>query len=120
MDNIFNKWREGLTKTRDVAFGKLANFFGATEIDDSSFDDLEELLIQADVGPATTIQLVDRCTEIVDRDGLTRKDQMYNVVKAEMSRLLEQPSDCHHGCWRERLWENYFHSQVGPSLQKDG
>ncbi len=93
MDNIFNKWREGLSKTRDVAFGKLANFFGATEIDDSSFDDLEELLIQADVGPATTIQLVDTCTEIVDREGLTHKDQLYNVVKAEMSRLLEQPSE---------------------------
>jgi fused signal recognition particle receptor len=93
MENIFNKWREGLTKTRDLAFGKLANFFGATEIDDSSFDELEELLIQADVGPATTIQLVDTCTEIVDRDGLTRKDQMYAVVKAEMSRLLEQPSE---------------------------
>lgn len=93
MENIFNKWREGLTKTRDVAFGKLANFFGTTEIDDSSFDELEELLIQADVGPATTIQLVDTCTEIVDRDGLTRKDQMYNVVKAEMSRLLEQPTE---------------------------
>lgn len=93
MDNIFSKWRKSLTKTRDVAFGKLANFFGATEIDDSSFDDLEEMLIQADLGPATTIHLVDTCMETVDREGLTRKDQMYAVVKAEMSRLLDQPAE---------------------------
>ena len=55
MENLFKRWHDSLTKTRDVTFGRIANFFGATEIDDSTFDELEELLIQADVGPETTL-----------------------------------------------------------------
>ena len=93
MDNVFKKWRDGLSKTRDVTFGKIATFFGATEIDENSFDELEELLIQADVGPETTLHLIDICQEIVDRDGLTKTSQLHDVVKAEMYKLLDQPSE---------------------------
>ncbi len=41
MENIFNKWRESLKKTRDVTFGKIATYFGATEINDESWDGLK-------------------------------------------------------------------------------
>ena len=93
MENIFKKWRDSLEKTREVTFGKIANFFGATEIDDSSFDELEELLIQADLGPETTIKLLDRCSDLVDERGLTRTDQLEGLVKTELAALLEQPEE---------------------------
>jgi len=61
MENLFNKWRESLKKTRDVTFGKIATYFGATEINDESWDRLEELLIQADIGVKTTLDLIFTC-----------------------------------------------------------
>lgn len=93
MNSIFNKWRESLTKTRDVAFGKVSTFFGATQINEDSWDELEALLIQADLGVDTTIALINNCQEQVDRQGLTRTEQLYSLLKSEMTALLDQPSE---------------------------
>ena len=88
MNDILKKWRQSLQKTRDVTFGKIATFFGATEINDDTFDDLEELLIQADVGVETTLHLVDLAVEQVDDLGYTRMDQLEGLLKEELSQLL--------------------------------
>ena len=88
MDNLFTKWRDSLQKTRETTFGKIATLFGATEIDDKTFDDLEELLIQADVGVRTTLNLVDTAIEKTDDLGLTRTSQLESLLKEELSSLL--------------------------------
>jgi signal recognition particle-docking protein FtsY len=93
MNGIFNKWRESLTKTRDIAFGKVSTFFGATQINENSWDELEALLIQADMGVDTTIALINNCQEQVDRQGLTRTEQLYSLLKSEMTALLDQPAE---------------------------
>lgn len=93
MENIFNKWRESLKKTRDVTFGKIATYFGATEINEESWDRLEELLIQADVGVKTTLDLIFVAQQIVDREGLTKTEQLKSVLKDEMSKLIVQPEE---------------------------
>ncbi len=93
MNSIFNKWRESLTKTRDVAFGKVSTFFGATQINEDSWDELEALLIQADLGVDTTIALINNCQEQVDRQGLTKTEQLYSLLKSEMTALLDQPAE---------------------------
>ncbi len=88
MDNLFKKWRDSLQKTRETTFGKIATLFGATEIDDDTFDNLEELLIQADVGVQTTLDLVDTAIEKTDELGLTRTSQLESLLKDELSKLL--------------------------------
>ena len=88
MDNLFKKWRDSLQKTRETTFGKNATLFGATEIDDETFDNLEELLIQADVGVQTTLELVDTAIEKTDELGLTRTSQLESLLKDELSKLL--------------------------------
>lgn len=88
MDNLFKKWRDSLQKTRETTFGKIANLFGATEIDDETFDDLEQLLIQADVGVKTTLDLVDTAIEKTDELGLTKTSQLESLLKDELSDLL--------------------------------
>ncbi len=93
MSDLLKKWRESLTKTRDVAFGKVSTFFGATQISDDSWDELEALLIQADLGVDTTISLINNCQAQVDRQGLTKTEQLYALVKAELINLLDQPSE---------------------------
>jgi len=93
MANVFNKWHESLTKTRSVTFGRIANFFGASEINDESWDELEELLIQADVGVETTLDVINACMEKVAKLGLTRTEQLFDLVKEELINLLDQPTE---------------------------
>ena len=50
----FKAIREALTRTRQTTFGRMATLLGQTEINDELWDDLEALLIQADVGVETT------------------------------------------------------------------
>lgn len=93
MENMFNKWRDSLKKTRDVTFGKIATYFGVTEINDESWDRLEELLIQADVGVKTTLDLIFIAQQTVERKGLTKTEQLRDLVKEEMSKLIDQPQE---------------------------
>jgi fused signal recognition particle receptor len=93
MANILNKWHESLTKTRDVTFGRIANFFGTTEINDESWDVLEALLIQADLGVETTSSIIENCMEKVRKQGLTRTEQLYQLVKEELINQLDQPEE---------------------------
>jgi len=93
MANIFNKWHESLTKTRNVTFGRIANFFGSTEIDDDTWDELEALLIQADLGPETTLEVINSCIEKVEKLGLTRTEQLYGIVKDELVSLLDEAQE---------------------------
>ncbi len=93
MTNIFDKWHESLTKTRNVTFGRIANFFGTTEINEDSWDELEALLIQADLGVETTSSIIENCMEKVRKQGLTRTEQLYQLVKEELINLLDQPEE---------------------------
>ena len=54
MSETFERWRQGLTRTRKTTFGRIANLLGATEITGETWEDLEAMLIQADLGIETT------------------------------------------------------------------
>ena len=54
-------FRRGLSKTRQSFFGRIAQMLGNTEIDDDTWEDMETLLIQADVGFDTTVNVIDAC-----------------------------------------------------------
>ncbi len=92
MADFFNKWREGLARTSKAAFGRLAGMLGATEIDSDTWDDLEALLVQADLGIETTQSVLTALKAVVKRDGLTRASELQSVLKAELrSRLVTPP-----------------------------
>lgn len=94
-ENILNKWRAGLEKTRKVAFGRIANFLGTSELDDETWENLEALLIQADLGMDTTSTVLEVLKLRVKESGLTHTDELISALKEELvSRLAEpQPPD---------------------------
>lgn len=83
--------RDGLKRTRQSFFGRIAQAIGATEIDEDSWDEVEALLLQADVGVNTTMQLVETMRGRVRRDGITRQDQLIAALKDELRTLLMEP-----------------------------
>jgi fused signal recognition particle receptor len=89
MTDVLSRWREGLSRTSKAAFGRLAGLLGATEITSDIWDELEALLIQADVGIDSTRSIIDELKTVVRDRGLTRADELLVVIKAELrSRLL--------------------------------
>jgi fused signal recognition particle receptor len=91
MDNIFNKWREGLARTRKTTFGRIANLLGATEITADTWDELEALLIQADLGIETTESVLDSLKERVRQEGLTQSGELRDALRAELRARLDSP-----------------------------
>jgi fused signal recognition particle receptor len=84
-------FRSGLSKTRQSFFGRIAQMLGSTEIDDDTWDDIEALLIQADLGVETTQKVVDTLKARVAREGITRADQLNAALKESLQSLLSPP-----------------------------
>ena len=84
-------FRRGLSKTRQSFFGRISQMLGNTDIDEDTWDDIETLLIQADVGFNTTTQVVDALQDRVRAEGITKSDQLQSALKAELAELLSFP-----------------------------
>ena len=93
MANLLSRWKEGLAKTSKAAFGQIATLFGATEITPDTWDELEALLIQADVGLTTTNKILDSLEIRINRDGITRSAEMYECLRQELREQLMMPPE---------------------------
>lgn len=84
-------FRNGLAKTRQSFFGRISQVLGNTEIDNDTWDDVEALLIQADLGIPTTQKVIEDLKVRVKREGITRADQLHTALKSSLAALLEVP-----------------------------
>ena len=91
MAEFFEKWKSGLAKTSKTAFGQLAQLFGATEITSETWDDLETLLIQADVGIETTEEILEELRLIVRDQGLIQSEELWEALRNELRKRLDPP-----------------------------
>jgi fused signal recognition particle receptor len=91
MTSLFNKWKDGLAKSSKAAFGQIAAILGASEIEPEIWDDLEALLIQADLGMETTDAVLDVLEQRVDQEGMTRAAELKAALRQELRKLLTAP-----------------------------
>lgn len=91
MANILSRWKEGLSRTSQAAFGQIATLLGATEITPDTWEELEALLIQADIGMDTTDVILDNLENRVDREGMIKSSQLFAALKTELRALLQNP-----------------------------
>ena len=68
---------QGARKTRESVFGRVSALFRQPVIDDSTWDQLAELLVESDMGPSLAFRLVDNAREMV------QGEQMRTPVEAE-------------------------------------
>ncbi len=92
-DNIFAKWKESLDRTRKSTFGRIATLVGASEIKPDTWDELEELLIQADLGVSTTQHIIKQLKTKTDELGVTKNFEFQQLLKKELLSLLKQPEE---------------------------
>jgi fused signal recognition particle receptor len=81
-----------LNRTRQL-FSRLSNTVQDTDIiTDSLWDEMEESLLGADVGPSTTLWLIDRLRQRVQDENLRTGSQVQAALREELSTLLGKPS----------------------------
>ncbi|HET9906043.1 MAG TPA: signal recognition particle-docking protein FtsY [Anaerolineales bacterium] len=95
MIDAFSKWRSGLAKTSKTAFGQLATLLGATEITQETWDDLEALLIQADLGIELTAEIIEELQRVVQTQGLIRSEELSDALRIELRDRLAAPPTLH-------------------------
>lgn len=88
---MFKSIRDSLSRTRQSVFGQIASVLGAGDITDETWEDLEAILIQADVGVPTTVFIVDTLREQVRREGLYRADQLFSALRQLLRAILVDP-----------------------------
>ncbi len=82
---------QGLEKTKQSFISKIARaVIGKSRVDDEVLDKLEELLITSDVGVETTLKIIKRIQERVSRDKVLNTEEIQQILKEEISLLLEE------------------------------
>jgi len=83
-----NPFRQSLEKTRQSVFKQVTNLFTTEVIDDDLWDELEELLVRADLGVSITAEVVGSLRERVEREHLTQAPQLTAALREQLVTML--------------------------------
>ena len=85
------KLDEGLEKSKTSLFDKISRaVVGKSKVDDEVLDDLEEVLISSDVGVETTVKIIRRIEERVERDKYVSTSELDLILREEIAALLSE------------------------------
>lgn len=94
--NFFSKEKKetldkGLEKTKESMFSKLSRIVaGKSKVDEDVLDDLEEVLISSDVGVDTTLKVIQRIEQRVEKDKYVNAAELNNILRDEIAKLLTE------------------------------
>jgi fused signal recognition particle receptor len=89
--------KDSLTRTRNVVFSRIAGLLGASQVTGETWGELEELLIQADVGVETTLYLVERLRQRARDEAILQASALQTALREELRALLSDPSPLNLG-----------------------
>jgi len=82
---------KGLAKTKENFFSKITKaILGKSKVDDEVLDNLEEILIAADVGVQTTLRIVERIQQRVKQDKYSGTSELNGILREEIAALLSE------------------------------
>ena len=91
---FFDKLKKGLTKTRETITEKIEKLvIGYADIDDDLLDELEEILIMADVGVNTTDNLMEAVRKGIKKKEINSPEDLKPFLAKKISELLTKDSD---------------------------
>ena len=96
--NWYSRLKAGLAKTRNNIVGQISGLLrvGRT-IDEELMEEIEEILIQADVGVNTTLELMDNVREVVREKGLNDASELAEILKQGMLNVLGEDAPINVG-----------------------
>lgn len=86
---LFDRLKKGLAKTREAVTGRVETLvYGRSTVDEELYEELEEILIQADVGVATSIELVDHVRAVLKEKRWDDPTKLKPILREKMSEIL--------------------------------
>jgi len=80
-----------LTKTKESVFSRISRAIaGKSKVDDEVLDNLEEILVTSDVGVDTTLKIINRIQDRVNRDKFLGTAELNTILKEEIALLLQE------------------------------
>ena len=92
MANFLMRWKDGLSRSSKAAFGQIASLLGTSEITNETWDDLEALLVQADMGIETATSVLESLKRTARAQGLIRANELDSALRQELRSRLDTPS----------------------------
>jgi fused signal recognition particle receptor len=90
-ETVTEKFKEGLTKTRDSFVGKMNDLVkNYRSVDEEFFEELEELLISADVGVTTVMDLIDELKDVARTRNIKESAELQPVISEKLAELLQK------------------------------
>jgi fused signal recognition particle receptor len=91
---VTNKFKEGLTKTRDAFVDRVDDLFSRRKkIDEDFYEELEEILIGADVGVGTVLKLIDDLRAEVKKRKIENPGELQPILSEKLIGLLKGDAD---------------------------
>jgi fused signal recognition particle receptor len=93
-DSVTEKFKQGLSKTRDSFAGRVNDLIARyRKVDEEFFEELEEILISADVGVNTVMELVDELKMEVKRRNIQDPQEMQAVISEKLVEIYRGDDD---------------------------
>lgn len=94
MRNFLKNFKTGLAKTKENIVGKVRQAVGmAAKVDDDLLDEIEEILIQGDVGVSASMKIIENLKEQVSRQNIKEADEVLGALKAEIASIIKTDRD---------------------------
>lgn len=101
--SFFTRLKNGLTKSRENIVGKISSLITLRgSIDDELWEDIEAILIQADLGVNSTMRVIDNLRDKVEYDRVSEPERVIELLKEELIDILvtEKPQTMHDSAAR--------------------
>jgi fused signal recognition particle receptor len=89
MLDLFKRTEQSTKRTREGIFGRISSLFNRSKIDESTWNELEELLILADVGISTSAKLIDLVKKRVKEEKVEGGNAVRIILKEEMVKIID-------------------------------
>lgn len=86
---LFSKLKSVLSKTRDGISKKLTELFSSNKLGEEFYEELEDILISADVSVKTTMEIVDEIRDVAIKEKCKDKNYVVNLLKQELFETLD-------------------------------
>ena len=91
---LFNNLKSGLTKTRNALTDKINEALNlAVSIDDDLYEELEEILIMADIGMDTTMEIIERLKDKIRKEKINDVELVRPALKSVIAEMMKAGSE---------------------------
>jgi fused signal recognition particle receptor len=84
-------FRSGMSKTRQTFFGRITSMLTGAQIDEETWEDIEAILIQADMGVNTAQKVVEQLQQRAAREGMRSPEQVQQALRETLMGMLKAP-----------------------------